>query len=85
MTPSAATSADASTSWVYPERVGLLIWAVIIVGFVGITVLGYRWTRPRPTSADLRRADEAQTSDRADAKTVRERVFMYMSIYGPKR
>lgn len=55
------------------------------VCFAGVFVLGVRWTRPRPSSTDLRRADEAQSGDRADAKTVRDRVFMYWSIYGFKR
>ncbi len=64
---------------------GVLIWGAFLLGVVGITVLGYRWTKPRPSASDLQRADDLQTEDRADAKTVRERVFMYVTMYGPKR
>lgn len=62
--------------------VGIIVFVAL---GVGIVLLGIRWTRPRPTAPDLQRADELQTQDRADAKTVREKVFAYVTMYGPKR
>lgn len=64
---------------------GAVIWLLFLGGIAGLTYLGYRWTKPRPTASDLHRADDAQTQDRADAKTVRERVHMYVTMYSQRR
>ena len=59
-------------------------WFLFVAAVVGLTVLGLRWTRPPSGGSDLQRADQAQSGPRADAKTVRERVFSYVTMYGPK-
>lgn len=64
---------------------GLLVLFLFVAAIIGLTVLGYHWSRPPAGGSDLQRADQAQTADRADAKTVRERVFAYVTMYGPKR
>ncbi len=64
---------------------GLLVLFLFVAAIVGLTVLGFRWTRPPTGGSDLQRADQIQSEERADATTVRERVFAYVTMYGPKR
>lgn len=77
--------AGAPRAWGKLTRVGVVIWVVFLGGVIGLSALGYRWTKPRSVAEDLRRADDAQSAERADAKTVRDRVFAYVTMYGPRR
>lgn len=69
----------------YAAVVGPLVLFLFLGAIVALTVLGLRWARPPAGGSDLKRADDVQSAERADARTVRERVFAYVTMYGPKR
>lgn len=69
----------------YAVLVTFLAVGAFLIVVAAFVFLAFRWTKPRPSAPDMRRADEAEAKEQFDAKTMRERVFMYMSIYGPKK
>ena len=56
-------------------------WVVSIAGFVALTVLGFRWTRPRPGT---RRLDPSEEEGTLDPMKVYDRVNAEITMFGPR-
>jgi hypothetical protein len=58
----------------------VLAWALIIGGFAALTLLGFRWTRPRPGT---RRLDPSEEPGTTDPMEVWDRVNAEITMFGP--